>query len=120
MRSTARAIIIKNKKLLLLTGHGADFYWTPGGGVEGDETPIEALHREVKEELNEDIITFTEYFTYDYEDQHVSSYIVTVSGGFRVSSEITGYIWYSLGDKQKLSKGLEFVLLPKLIKDGLM
>ena len=31
MRRTIRGIIIRDRKVLLVTGHKADFYWTPGG-----------------------------------------------------------------------------------------
>ena len=120
MRHTARAIIIRDKKLLLLTGHGADFYWTPGGGLEGEETPIEAVHREVQEELGVDIISFSDYLSYEVDDQSVSSYIVTINENFTIGSEITSYIWYANGDDNKISQGLEKILLPQLIEDGLL
>jgi len=120
MRHTSRAIIIKNKQLLLLTGHGADFYWTPGGGREEDETAEEALVREVKEELSMDVLEYSPYLFYEYGNQIVSSYIVDIEHDFAISNEITGYIWFKPGDDYKLSEGLEFKLLPQLLADGLL
>lgn len=120
MRHTSRAIIIRDKKLLLLTGHDADFYWTPGGGIENEETPIEAVHREVQEELGVGIATLSHYLSYEFDNQKVSSYIVEVNGELIIGNEITSFIWYSKDDDIKLSKGLEFVLLPKLVSDGLL
>jgi len=58
MRKTARALIINNKKILLVSGHGADFYWTPGGGIENNETPEVALKRELKEELGLEVYKY--------------------------------------------------------------
>ncbi len=120
MRHTSRAIIIKDEKILLLTGHGCDFYWTPGGGLEDGETPIEAVRREVQEELAVGIETLSHYLSYEFDDQKVSSYMVEISEDIEIGNEITGLIWYSKGDVIKLSKGLEFVLLPKLIHDGFL
>ena len=68
MRHTVRAIIIKNRSVLLVTGHDADFYWTPGGGVEDGETIVDALHREIKEELGTNISSYKPYYSYEYKN----------------------------------------------------
>ncbi len=68
MRHTIRGLIIKDRKILLVTGHGADFYWTPGGGVEIGEIPEETLHREIKEELGVEIRTLAPHSKYEYEN----------------------------------------------------
>ncbi len=55
VKRTARAILIDDDQFLLIkrTKPGLDPYWiTPGGGVEPeDATVIDALHRELDEEL---------------------------------------------------------------------
>lgn len=55
VKRTARAILLDDDHLILIkrTKPGVDPYWvTPGGGVEPeDATVIDALHREVYEEL---------------------------------------------------------------------
>ena len=55
VKRTARAILLDDDELILIkrTKPGLDPYWiTPGGGVEpGDATVVEALHRELDEEL---------------------------------------------------------------------
>lgn len=55
VKRTARAILLDGDDLILIkrTKPGVDPYWvTPGGGVEaGDATVVDALHREVAEEL---------------------------------------------------------------------
>lgn len=55
VKRTARAILLDGNDLILIkrTKPGVDPYWlTPGGGVEPeDATVVEALHREVDEEL---------------------------------------------------------------------
>ncbi|WP_263168025.1 NUDIX domain-containing protein [Streptomyces sp. SCSIO ZS0520] len=55
VKRTARAVLLDGADLVLIkrTKPGVDPYWvTPGGGVEPeDATVVEALHREVHEEL---------------------------------------------------------------------
>ena len=78
MRHTIRGLVIKNKKILLVTGYGADFYWTPGGGVKAGETAEETLRREIKEELGVDILSMKPYKQYIYEGQHVENYLIQI------------------------------------------
>ncbi len=54
MRQTARAIIINDNKILLMyrNKYNHEYYSLVGGGIELNETPIEALYREVYEETN--------------------------------------------------------------------
>jgi 8-oxo-dGTP pyrophosphatase MutT (NUDIX family) len=60
VKRTARAILLDGDDLILIkrTKPGVDPYWvTPGGGVEPeDATVVDALHREVDEELGAKII----------------------------------------------------------------
>ncbi|NDZ76943.1 MULTISPECIES: NUDIX domain-containing protein [unclassified Streptomyces] len=55
VKRTARAVLLDGDHLILIkrTKPGVEPYWvTPGGGVEAeDSTVVEALHREIDEEL---------------------------------------------------------------------
>jgi len=49
---TSAVILNKNKnKVLLFNVEGRDFYLLPGGKISEKETSIEAIKREIKEEL---------------------------------------------------------------------
>ncbi|WP_162146953.1 NUDIX hydrolase [Acholeplasma granularum] len=50
-RTTVRGIIYKNNKLLMVYAKKFNDYTFPGGGKKKDEDMIEALQRELKEEL---------------------------------------------------------------------
>ncbi len=50
-RFTVRAIILKDKQLLMTYSKKFDDYMTPGGGVEADEDFVVALKRELEEEV---------------------------------------------------------------------
>lgn len=54
IRQRATAVIIKNKKILLMKRikPGQEYFTFPGGGVEADESIEDALKREVQEECS--------------------------------------------------------------------
>jgi 8-oxo-dGTP diphosphatase len=64
MRKSARALIIKDKKLLLVGNSELGIFWSPGGGLEKEETPLEALKRELHEELGLELKSAKHYADY--------------------------------------------------------
>ena len=50
IRPSARAIIIKNNKIYMVHSLLYDYYKFPGGGIEKDESSMDAVIRETKEE----------------------------------------------------------------------
>ncbi len=66
MRKRVAAIIIKDKKILLVRDKAADFFSIPGGIIEEGEDSEIALSRELKEELNAKIKILNEYNSYNY------------------------------------------------------
>jgi ADP-ribose pyrophosphatase YjhB (NUDIX family) len=62
---TAGLIVIKNRKLLLAFSNNKQAFYLPGGKVNHNETAVEALVREIKEELNVDLrLTRLQYYTH--------------------------------------------------------
>ncbi len=50
IRPSVRGIVIQNGKIAMVHSLKYDYYKFPGGGIEGEESQIETLIREVKEE----------------------------------------------------------------------
>ncbi|PWZ64488.1 NUDIX hydrolase, partial [Staphylococcus pseudintermedius] len=94
------AIIIKNDCILSVSKKKApDFYMLPGGKYEGLENDIEALSRELREELNV-TISKMEFFG-DYEDismlenenLFLRTYITEIKGNPYPDNEIHNMKW---------------------------
>jgi 8-oxo-dGTP pyrophosphatase MutT (NUDIX family) len=129
MSERISAIIIKNKKLLLVTGYDESFYFTPGGKSKEKEPHEKTLKRELKEEL--DITLTSMKFYYEYvafneiikKNQKCYCYIVKYEGSEKPQKEITKLLWYSKQNfknkKPKVSIGTGYLIL-KLIQDNLI
>lgn len=50
VRNSARSIILRGGKVAMIHSLKQDYYKFPGGGIEADETPVEAMIRETREE----------------------------------------------------------------------
>ena len=98
------ALIVKDKKLLLVTGYDEKFYWTPGGKIEGEETHQNSLRRELFSELNIKVTSFEHHRSIMLPNQIKGGmqknhyYLVQYSGKIKPSQEITKTIWYSKRD----------------------
>ena len=87
MRKTARAIIIKDNKLLVFfrrkVNNGVEntYYAIPGGHVEGDETCEETVVRELKEEMNLNIEIVDYLGNFMVDNQEENYYYAKIVGG---------------------------------------
>ncbi len=63
-RNAARAIIMKDNKVLLVFSETTQEFKFPGGGIDKEETRHEALRREVLEEIGREVISVNEGLGY--------------------------------------------------------
>lgn len=95
------AAIIKNEDKIFATQRGygefKDGWEFPGGKVEMGETPQQALAREIKEELDTDIVVedFVMTVEYDYPKFHLSMdcFICSIAAGELVLKEHEAAKW---------------------------
>ncbi len=106
-------LYVKDGKILSTRSKGKDKYYIPGGKREGNETDIETLVREVKEELSVDIIESSAKFYGVFEAQahgkaegvivKMTCYTADYDGQLRADSEIAEIVWLTFADLDKIS-----------------
>lgn len=77
MAIAARAIIIENDKLLVMhrNKHGKEYFTLVGGQLRADESPEQALVREVKEETGLDVISSRLVYAEEHAEPYNHQYI---------------------------------------------
>lgn len=122
----AGALIIRDKKLLLVTNDQTDFYWTPGGRLENNENYINALQRELNEELNLKIKSIKQYRITTH-NESITAYYFLVDAHSEpnpTSDEVTSFSWFSKEELTnpdiRISPYVTDFILPELIKDDLL
>ena len=123
-------IILQDKKILVQRkNNNREECIIPGGKRENNETDFETLKRELKEELDVELLEAE--FIGGYEDIavfsnkpiHIQAYLVKISGNIKVQNEIKEAIWI---DRNYKSKGIKVgsilrkYIIPQLIEKGLM
>ena len=117
------AVIIKNDCILSVSKKKApNFYMLPGGKYEGTENDIEALSRELREELNV-TISKMEFFG-DYEDismlenekLFLRTYITEINGEPYPDNEIHNVKWIPIhaNCNTEIGSGSAKFVIPKL------
>lgn len=100
------AVIIQKGDLVFATQRGygpwKDYWERPGGKVEAGESPIQALHREIKEELDAEIRIdkFLHTVEWDYPDFHLTMrcYMCSLAGDALHLNEHEAARWLSAGN----------------------
>ena len=98
----ASAIIVDaQRRVLLCHRTDMDFWNLPGGGVEHGETPWQAVIREVKEEVNVDVLVSRLVGVYKDppHDHLVFSFACTIIGGeLALTNEADAISYFAFGD----------------------
>jgi 8-oxo-dGTP diphosphatase len=122
-------IYLKGRKVLTTLSHGKDTWYIPGGKREAGETDIEALTREVKEELGVDLELDSIQLYGVFEAQAhgkpegtivlMTCYTGTFSGSPMPNSEIEKIDFFSYEQKD-LSSPVDHLIFDDLHKRGLL
>ncbi len=124
-RDRVAALIIRDGKLLLVTGYGAGYFWTPGGKIDEGEDHEQALRREIREELGVEILGVQFFTEMEYENpvsgkQQTSYYYLASMEGEPVpAQEISDCKFF---DATQIPGVTHFVnddsLMSKLLEEG--
>ena len=119
----------KDGKILSTLSRGKNVFYIPGGKREGNETDEQTLVREIKEELDVDIVLDSVEYLGVYEAQSdgaeegvkvkMTSYIGDYVGELKASSEIERFEWLSMSDIKKVS-AVDKIIYLDLFSRGLI
>lgn len=122
-------IYLKDGKILSTLSKGKDTYYIPGGKREGEETDIQTLVREIKEELTVDIILDTVKYYGTFEAQahgktegilvRMTCYTSDFFGELIPSSEIKEIRWLTYKDLDIISP-VDKLIFKDLYDKGLL
>jgi 8-oxo-dGTP diphosphatase len=122
-------IYLKNGKVLMALSRGKDTYYIPGGKREGNESDREALAREVKEELDVQVIPDTIKFYGTFEAQahgkpegtvvRMTCYMADFVGQLAAASEIESIDFFTYAQKN-LTGPVDFLIFDDLHAKGLL
>lgn len=122
-------IYIQDKRVLETLSYGKDVWYIPGGKREANESDIEALVREVKEELAVDLVlnTITYYGTFETQAHgkpqgvtvRMTCYTADFDGTLQPTSEVEKMKYFSYADKHRTSP-VDHLIFDDLHKKGLI
>jgi 8-oxo-dGTP pyrophosphatase MutT (NUDIX family) len=122
-------IYTEDGKILSTLSKGKNTFYIPGGKREDNESDYETLVREIKEELNVDIVLDTVEYLGVYEAQshgaaegvivRMTCYSAEYKGNLRASSEIDRFEWHTTSDIKKVSE-VDKIIYQDLFSKGLI
>lgn len=126
----AGGVLLSNKRFLVARSKGKDIFVAPGGKLEADETPEQALQRELREELGIDVsLDALSPFGTFYADAAGETGARLRMDVFLVSNwqrdiapahEVEEVRWIDSGDSLKLGSIFEHEVLPRLKQKALI
>jgi len=121
---------IENKKMLSVRTKGKDKFYNPGGKRKDGETDVQALVRELKEELNIDLIPETIKLFGTYITQadgkpagtlvKMTTYTADYKGTLKPFGEIEELAWVDSSDTERMSQIQVEKIFPDLVGKGLI
>jgi len=125
------AVIVSGRKFMVVREKGVKGYIMPGGRPEKGETKEDTLKRELKEELNADVKSFSSIGTMEGPSLKKDTWVVQdvflteITGDIKPQSEIADMAWVDSSDEKQnknimLSPFIRKVLIPKLLEMNLI
>lgn len=122
-------IHVQDKKILMSLSKGKKTWYIPGGKRDENESDLEALMREVKEELSVDIISESveKYGVFEAQAHghpegtvvRMTCYTATCKGDFKAASEIDKLEFFPYSRKAE-SSFVDHLIFDDLRKKGLL
>lgn len=120
------ALLIRDKKLLVVRTRGKSLFYALGGKKEPNETDIECLHRETREEVDCAITSERYYQTFvgpssdNQKTVVMVCFLVELDREPQPTSEIEELYWANSNTREILGSLLRDSVIPALKLDGLV
>ncbi len=121
------AIIIAERRMIVAREKGLDTFFIPGGKRNEGESDLQALEREIIEELGVKIKNpkfYNTFFAHSHDNRdevRVKAYFVELGGNPEPNSEIEELLWIDRGNYNSYKLGnILKIMIPGLIKDGIL
>ena len=117
----ARAVVVHRSKILLCRARGAAYYFLPGGHVEFGERAVDALRREMREELGvaakigRFIGAVENVFLRKKKKVHELNLVFLASLGKKATASRESHIEFSWKDKKNIGRER---ILPTVLKQS--
>ncbi|MBF6172707.1 NUDIX hydrolase [Nocardia blacklockiae] len=106
MIRTAAVAHVRERRLLQARSAGKDVFYMAGGKIDPGETPVEALHREVREELGVGVAAYRELGVFECEAYghapgtalHMTCFTAELTGDPQPTSEIAELRYFTAGE----------------------
>ncbi|MBV7706616.1 NUDIX hydrolase [Nocardia nova] len=106
MIRTAALAHIRNRRLLQARSTGKEVFYMAGGKIDPGESPVQALYREVREELGVDVAAHDELGVFECEAYghtpgtalHMTCFIADLTGEPTPTSEIAELRYFTVGE----------------------
>lgn len=120
------AIILRDRKLLVVRKRGTAIFISPGGKIEPGETQLDCLRREIAEELRVEITAAVPFGSFErpsaLEDItiRIHAWTTTITQDCVPGSEIEEIRWISGSEYLPLGSVFAECVLPELVRRGLV
>lgn len=106
MIHTSALAHVRDRRLLQARSAGKDIFYMAGGKIDPGETPVQALHREVREELGVDVVTHRELGVFHCEAVgqppgtrlHMTCFTADLTGDPRPTSEVAELRYFTVSE----------------------
>lgn len=115
------AIILNQRRLLVVRKHGSSVFISPGGKISEGENQFDCLRRELREELSVELVYGEPFGTYERPAADEGSmirihvWLVEVFGECTPSSEIEELRWITGSDPLPVGSVFAECVIPELI-----
>lgn len=116
------ALIIKDKKLLLVREHGKKIFLLPGGKRRFGESDEQTLRRELHEELYVDVSEMNYFgrFSEAFGVVSMIAYMCKIEGDMKPSHEIEELLWVDSRTVVKMHPLTRDRIIAELVEEGII